>query len=347
MEMKVLPLLLAAALNPLVVRTPEPHMNVPAHCEVSDAPAAPRPVAAERAQQDEPAVRPPVRATTTGTAAAPRYDLGALQNALARNDRATFDAELARARAAGAPVRVYEDVARLWDAQFESPFFAAGSDPHRIASQYPGYEAAVREQVFTDPSGNRFYPAAESRAFVARQTGVKLPETGARPVTRSQRPPQMLPPGPAATQQHVSTSRPASGRSSSSSTNRRPPASGGSSSARSRPSPDPSSTRPPAPGAPAPAVPVTGVTSPVTAPSGAGSSPADVPPDPAVSTETQTTATVATEATSPAATTAPAADTATTTSTADTETKSSRPILLPLILILIGLGVLILLFKAR
>lgn len=341
MAMKIYVLVLVAALNPLVTRTPEPQGNVPADCIAGDETPLPRVVVARNPDAPAPAAEPveaeaepPPRVVSN-----PGYDLRALQNAIARNDRAAFDAALARARAGGAQTRVYDDVASLWDAQFESPFFAEGSAAHRTASQYPGYEAAVRSQVYTDASGRKYYPAAESRAFVAKQAGVSVPSTGRVaksttnvPISPKPKPTSTRQPGNRATRQPtpkktVPRTEPA------------PPS----------PSPDPSAARVAAATEPAPVVPQ--------APSAAGSLPPAADPG-TVATETAATETTATDTVATDTTFTDTAATGTTATEAATETevpatttaatpKSTRRILLPAILILIGLGVLILLFRAR
>lgn len=364
MAMTLVALVLVAALNPLVVRSPEPHGNVPANCEVSDAPAAPRAAPVAVAEVDDPGVPlPQVRPATRTQGQQTQYDVRPLQQALAANNRAQFDAELARARDAGVPTRVYEDVGRLWDAQFESPFFAEGSEPHRIASQYPGYEAAVREQIFTDASGKKFYPASESKAFVARQTGANLPATRATARTTTQQPSNRV------TQQPSSrpTTRVPPPRSDAGTTTRNPtpkprnPATSTKTAvarqdpAPPRRSPDPSAAQRPAATVPAPVVPPVENTSSTTAPPAAGSLPADpiattTTADPLATdttdTDTDATDTMVTD-TATTATETTATDTTATTTTTGTAAQPGRSIVLPAILILIGLGVLILLFKAK
>lgn len=350
MNGKLVALVLVAALNPLVLRSPEPHGNVPAGCEFGvGQPASLPPAQVAEARQipveeDHAAPLPPVV-----PAAKPRgaYDFGPLQRALSANNRAAFDAELATAREAGAQTRVYEDVARLWDAQFESPFFAEGSDAHRVASQYPGYEAAVREQVFTDASGRKFYPAAESRAFIARHTGAKIPSTSRTPST-STRTPSTSTRKPSTQTRETSTratpTRPSSSRPSS--LKSKPPAATRTTVPPSS-SPDPSAAARPA-AVPAPVASSYDHTSSDEAPPAAGS----LPTGTAVTTTSPDTALVtdtAAPTTTTASPTAPATDTtATTTASSEEATKpEGRSIVLPAILILIGLGVLILLLKTR
>jgi hypothetical protein len=345
-ESKFLALIVAAALNPLVARAPEPHGAVPANCEVSDRPPVTRVAAAEPAPEDEVVPLPRVRPSATTPAATRQTqtnELEEVRRALARNDRAEFDAALAQARQAGAATRVYDDIARLWDAQFESPFFAEGSEPHRIASGYPGYEAAVRRNVFTDARGRKFYPAAETRAFVATQAGVST----AAPSTPSTRRASASPsssPSPSATtsrrrQPSLSTSRQTTTpRKSTPSKSSSPVARRSSAAAQEAPHPIPSAPPRIAATEPAPVVPPAADTSPAEAPPVAGSSSDTVAPP---VTET-VTPTASDEATTIADTTTTAATPATTTTAAPSK---GRSIILPAILILIGLGVLILLFR--
>jgi hypothetical protein len=344
MEIKLLALIVAAALNPLVSRAPQPQGIVPENCEVSDRAPMTRIAAAAVAPDEAAAPLQPVRpATRTAQTAAAAADLEELQQALARNDRPAFDAALARAREAGAPTRVYEDIARIWNAQFEGPFFPQESEAYRIASGYPGYEAAVRRQIFTDATGRKFYPAAESRAFVAQQVGVTTPATrrasGASPSGTSSK--RRVEPSPQRrTQTPIATRRSSSSSSSSTPSRSRKTAATRESVPPPRPSPDPSAatSRTAATAAPAPVVPTAVDTSSTEAPPAAGSFDPAVPDiDPAA----PDTAVSATAAPTPAPSAAPTV----TTPAPPTQPSKGRSIILPAILILIGLGVLILLFR--
>src|SRR5688572_30376017 len=342
-------LALMAALNPLVARAPEPRGNIPADCVVSDAPPMPRitVAVADSSQEDAsvplPPVRPAARATATSTASTTSSsDIADLRRALAANDRPAFDAALARAKAAGLSTRVYEDVARIWDAQFQSPFFAEDSDAYRVASSYPGYAEAVRRQVFTDASGRKFYPAAESRAFVATHAGIRAPET--RSVMRSARIGTTTGAAPTPSRSTPKRSTKTASRKPAASGKKAPPT-----------SPDPPAAPKVAAREPAPVVSPVADTSSTEAPPVAGSLDT-TEPAPAIvdtmATETVVTDTATTDIT--ATTVDTATDTATTAIT-DTATTTSepapatkgRPILIPAILILIGLGVLILLFRTK
>ena len=369
----LLALALMAALNPLVARAPEPRGFIPADCAVSNAAPMPRITAAvvddssaEDAAAPLPPVRPVTRATNVASPAA-TSDIADLKRALVANDRPAFDAALARAKAAGVSTRVYEDVARLWDAQFQSPFFVEDSDAYRVASGYPGYAEAVRRQVFTDAHGRKFYPAAESRAFVATHAGMRSP--AARPATSTRETSPSSPVTPRVTPRvttgspapTTSSARRASGRTSSTPVTRKPAASR--TRARSS-SPDPSAPPKIAAREPAPVASPVGNTSSTEAPPAAGTSQGS---EPAPSFDTMANQSVVTEtsagdsgATDTMAAGATATDTTATAVASDTATTAAdtspsvavpatkgRSILIPAILILIGLGVLILLFRTQ
>jgi hypothetical protein len=356
----LLALALMAALNPLVARAPQQRGNTPADCVVSDAAPMPRITAAleEPAVEDAgsplPAVRPVSRSTTNSTA-----DVAELRRALAANDRPAFDAALERAKAAGVATRVYEDIARIWDAQFESPFFIEDSNAYRVASSYPGYAEAVRRQIFTDASGRKFYPAAESRAFVATHVGMSMPQT--RSASGSTRVPSTTTGAPA-TSRTTSSRRAAStpkrspgnvsGKTASTRTASRKPAA----SRTKAPlvSPDPPAAPKIAAREPAPVVPSVVDTSSTEAPPAAGpldtasteTAAAEVgTTDPAVTTESAST----TDSTTAPTTSVASSDTTTAApvSTPTVPEAKGRPILIPAILILIGLGVLIVLFRTK
>lgn len=350
----VLALALMAALNPLVARAPEPRGLTPENCEVSGAPPMPRTVIASADLPDEdsamplPPVRPAARALPASTTST---HVAELKRALAANDRPAFDAALARAKEDGVATRVYQDIARIWDEQFESPFFAEDSDAYRVASSYPGYAEAVRRQVFTDASGKKYYPAAESRAFVATHAGVRSPTSRRITTTTADRTPARTPSTTItsqATTSRTTTSRTTARRS-------RPVTSGktaSSSPAASRKKAPPSSPDPSAPPRiaarePAALVPSPAAdSSPAGAPPAAGMSETVAPSEPApLATDTDAGSTDMTATTPLSETTAPPA--ATTTTTAAPEPAKGRPILIPAILILIGLGVLILLFRTK
>ena len=314
-----------------------------------------------------------------------RTELQSAQGALARNDRPAFDAHLQNAReilasyppggernAATEAMRVLDDAARVWDAQFDSPFFDEASDAYARANRYPGYKEAVRRGMLTDDREHRYYPAAESRAFLTKIAADRLSRLGIRPVT--QRADRSTPRHEAATTTRSSSPSPRRVAESStrsaprrSSTPRR--------TADSKPrkkAPAPAIATSSSPAAPAPAQIAAAAPPPSAPPASAPRTAAATPPPAAVAPSTSpdtaltetpadTTGTATSPAettTSPSATTTSSADTTTsptetTTSARDTAAPAAaqtvqerRSVVVPALLILIGLGVLIVLFRA-
>lgn len=187
-----LPLAAQRQLNPTVTVLREATGPVAPECYDQDATPLPRVDVAEM-QQAVPREREADRQPPPG--AALRGHLGAAQAALAAGDRTSFRAALAETRAllatypsgaerdAAADVaRMYEDVGRIWDYQFESPtgaFFEESSELYTTASAYPGYAEAVRRQVI-QRGGARLYPSAETRAFLARAAADRAARLGVR-----------------------------------------------------------------------------------------------------------------------------------------------------------------------
>ncbi|HKR64498.1 MAG TPA: hypothetical protein VJZ00_12270, partial [Thermoanaerobaculia bacterium] len=178
----------SSPMQPLVVRTATATGPIPTDCaSLSDVPRTPRVDVAQLPppQIETVALAPPSREL--------RSELESLQDALVRHDRPKFDEHLENARdlvahypsgaekkSAQELVRVYTDVARLWDAQFTSPFFDEDSAEYETVRDYPGYAEAVRRGMLTDDRGRRFYPAAESRAFLTRVAAERLARIGIR-----------------------------------------------------------------------------------------------------------------------------------------------------------------------
>ena len=100
----------------------------------------------------------------------------------ARAVLATYPAGAERSRAEEV-IWALNDAGVLWDVQFESPFFDETSDAYARASRYAGYADAMRRSVFTDDRERRFYPAAESRDFVSRVAAERLQRLGVRAST--------------------------------------------------------------------------------------------------------------------------------------------------------------------
>ncbi|MDQ3281721.1 MAG: hypothetical protein M3Q69_09940, partial [Acidobacteriota bacterium] len=194
----------SAPLNPLVVRTPSARGTVPVDCDQSLSPTPPQRVE-QRDIRDIPLPQAEPAEAVAPPSTSLRTALQATQNALVRNDRPEFNRSLETARSillhypTGAErrtgeelLRIYDAAARLWDAQFQSPFFDETAPEYALVSGYPGYAEAVRRSTITDASGRRFYPAAESREFLARIAADRLRGIGiATPpprVARSNRP---------------------------------------------------------------------------------------------------------------------------------------------------------------
>jgi hypothetical protein len=376
-------------LNPLVVRSSQATMPVPPECEegLSTVPA-----------QRVETTAPEPEVTPATIPAPPSRDLDAAlsdaQSALDSSDRASFDASVSRLktllstypegeerRLAEEAVRIYDDAAKIWTSQFESPFFGESSDAYRIANQYPGHAEAVRRQVFVDRDGNRFYPADETRDFLSRLSAERLARLGVKvepvQIARAPRPAAQdddnippLPPVVARTTPEPVVSTPAAPPSA-----RPTPAPVRQPVARSTTKPSGAAPSRPEPAKPAAAkpAPVRATTppppddlpasSPVVATTPAASTPAAVttpvpapattePPPPAVVETASTT-------TEPDGASASAPDTGSTATVAPsrratipaapavppTQPARTRSVLLSVILILIGVGVLVLLFR--
>lgn len=341
-------------LNPLVTRRPEPAGPAPLGCDESLAPsAAPRVNVAEIPERE---VIVPVSMPAPPPSRSLREELDAAHRALVRNDRPAFDEHLRAARtivqsypAGGERSRAEEvlwalnDAAVLWDAQFQAPFFDETSDAYARASRYAGYTEAVRRSVLTDDRDRRFYPAAESRDFVTRVAAERLQRLGVRGA--SSPPPRVAraePPAPServapSSPRRATTSRPARrSRSTSIASKSSKPAAPAKSTPSS--SPDPSeSAVPPAPAEPAPTAP------PVSASQAGADAPAspvagDVQPEPEpVPASTDSATTTAAPVTAEPAPAVPGAVPA---------PAERRSVIVPALLILIGLGVLVVLFRA-
>lgn len=365
-------------LNPRVTKSATVHGVVPSDCDqaLTTAPA-PRIDVAEIPQVQLAALdlTPPPSGDL-------RTTLRDAQDALRRNDRPLFDANLSRARTllasypAGAErrageelLRVYEDAARAWDAQFESPFFDSASPLHARLSAYPGWSDAIRRGVLKDDRDRTFYPAAESRMFLTSIAADRLGRLGIRttllPTTRV---------ASSAPMRSRTTLRPRTETARVPTKSRSRTKSNLSTRTATRPksapvSPDPTARRTPRVTAtPAPAAPPPRQQA--AAPPAAGGSFSPVPTTTTTASAPVATTSATTTTSGPATTTtastsssdtvvsdtiatdsAFATDTVVTTESTVTETEAprteqKRSILLPTILILIGLGVLIVLFRA-
>lgn len=188
-----IPVIAAAQLNPTVKVLPRPKSAVPAECDQG--------LAIQPAQRLTTEERTAVRDTSRDMQAPPTASLkGELEAAFVaaqHSSRQAFRDALTQAKsllvsyppggertAASNLVEVLDDIDRIWEYQFTSPtgaFFDSSSEPFRIASKYPGYDAAIRRQIITDQNGNKFYPAHETRDFLIAESGQRLPRVTGKP----------------------------------------------------------------------------------------------------------------------------------------------------------------------
>jgi hypothetical protein len=285
-----------------------------------------------------------------------RSQIRAAQAAAEGNDRDAFKEALAAVKATVSAyppggersaamdvIGVYDDLARLWDYQFNTPtgsFFDATSGGGALLSamnKYRGYEEFVRRQIIVDANGTRIYPTRETREFLTREAAQRLSRLGFPPPPRirTAEPPRVATITPPRTTVAPST-RPAEPPSKPPPVTRRT-----TKRVETRPAARPVSRRP-EPGEPAGEP--------------AGEMPAlqpgpsiVAPPPPTTTTapsvETIATQTTVTETTATETVVSDTVVTDTTTTTAPAKGKG-RNIILPLMLILIGIGVLIVLFRA-
>lgn len=346
-------------LNPLVQRNANANGAVPVECEQGLTPApSPRIDVAEIRRE---------MVLTAATMAAPpsrslRGELEAVQTALVQNDRPSFDLHLANAKGllknypTGAErnlaqdvVGVFDDAARVWDAQFESPFFAPGTDAYARASRYPGYEDAVRRQLLMDDADHRFYPAAESRDFLARISAQRLGPLGIRATQTAARTTREATPRPQPS--NVTTTTTVARNTPRRTTPRRTrsvarhAATSAASHSPERAAPAPAAAAP-APAAPPPASP--SVSTPVPSAVSTALPASEVPPAPATSAPAgyNPSTTDTAPQTIPASTTSASDTTASQATTNAIQPPERRSVVIPALLILIGLGVLIVLFRA-
>lgn len=388
-------------LNPTVTVLIEPAGQVPPGCVDGEVPKVaqqtPAPVP-PRPQSAPPAAGPaaPQPAAITGDV---RSNLRDAHAAAARRDRAGFDAAVAAAKTmassasagdrtmASAVLEVYEDIARLWDYQFNTPtgsFFdesVQGGSLLKALQGYPGYESSIEANAIRDANGTRYYPTRESMDFLIRVAGERLTRGGAAPTRVAETPrtetpapvktptrtsvpvpvpsrdPQAVPPLVVADRKPATAARPEvatpvakksttparrRARSTAPATRRSEP-----SGAESSGSGSPSTARPsksvaasPAPANTQPVTIAPAIEDPIL-PQGVVNDP------PGSDTTTTTTEPVPLPGDTVSAGTSgtePAADTAAPREPAQPEKK--RSVILPLVLVLIGVGVLIILFRA-
>ena len=357
-----------APLNPTVKVVKHPAKALPPECDEGVAPPpSPRIQVAEAPPEPVPVAAHP---------ATVRDLLQETQAAAARGDREGFNDAFARVKplADRDVVRVYDDLNRLWTYEFESPtgaFFNSSNELLSMLNAYPGYQKAIEEQTIT-VGGTKLYPSRESRDFLVREAASRLAKLGfaKKPVvattTTATTKPTTTKPKPAPREKPRTTTVVVHHKKSSG--GRAPTPVPVTKVAETKPKPKPVQAPVPVPApvpkpapapqpAPVPApVPTTTTQAPVatttTAPPPVTTTTATPTPAPA----TDTTPTTATQQPSTPATAEPTTTTATTTTateTTATETTQPQPqkspmknVILPIILIVIGVGVLIVLFRA-
>jgi hypothetical protein len=278
-------------------------------------------------------------------------------NAAQRHDHDGFNASAARAKAtlqsypsgaernaAAEVVRVLDDIDRLWTYEFENKsgsFFDASSPMLPMLNAYPGYAKAMADNTLT-VQGAKLYPARESRDFLAREAQSRMSRmAGGRAPAPSVTPPAKAIQAPATARATPKAAPPIKAL---------PvvrlktkPTVKAKTKAKAKPEPLPlpvpppvvaTATTAPPPPAPVPApVPPTTTTTVAPAPTTTTASTTTEAPPPTLTTATETTATETT---------------ATTVPLPQTPAKASpfRNVILPIILIVVGVGVLIVLFRA-
>jgi len=381
-----IPVVAAAQLNPMVKVLPRPKSAVPAECDQGLAiQPAQRLTPEERTSVRDTSrdMQAPASASLRGEAqtafeAAQSNSRDMFRDALVRaKSMLTSYPPGGERTAATSLVDALDDIGKIWDYEFSSPtgaFFDTTSEPFRIASKYPGYESSIRRQIITDQNGNRFYPTHETRDFLvaeaaqrlSRLTGKPVPAPPARGTARVTRPeprvtaatttpsaktPKAKPrvPKRATTQTTKHTRR----RTSSHRAAHKPVAhEARAKTATTHTAPPPRSTPrvqtppPPAISSPKP------VTEPVAA--GGGSEPSttssasSAPPSTTSSAAIASSDTATTTAPSTMSAAAPAetTDTTTTESNASEKSTKSRSLLWPILLIIVGVGLLLTLWRA-
>ena len=185
------------ALNPTVKVLPRPQSPVPAECADGVTSTQPSQLANE-VPEPEPELPPqPVSALSS---VPPSNELRTLlrraQVAAAGEDYAAFKAAVADVRravatypaggernAASDAMRVYTDVARVWDYAMASPtgsFFdntAQGGSLINALKRYPDYGRALAEETVT-VGGKTLYPTRETRRFLVRESARHLARLG-------------------------------------------------------------------------------------------------------------------------------------------------------------------------
>jgi hypothetical protein len=348
------PPLAGQSLNPTVTVLPTASGPVPSDCidpaarpiqraQVEPPPPSPRPdPQPEIRLRTEPQPAPAARGDA-------RSELRAAHAAALARDRASYDAALARARARGAggeALALFDDVTRLWDYQLTAPvgsFFDASSEGGtllRSLTRHPGFETFIARQTITDANGTRLYPTRESIEFLSARIAERIGAPSRVAAAPAEGPRAVAPSEPA---RPTVTEKPRASKTRSAPPRTEPRRSEPRRAAASprKPSPQPALSRTEAKPAPAPA-PSSGEEPPM--PTGVIATPGTATSSTAAA-PTETTAATATETTALQPATDPAVDTATE-PPPPARPAQRRSVILPIVLIVIGVGVLILLFRA-
>ncbi len=366
-----------AQLNPTVTVLPKPQAPVPAECAEGLVAAPPRVVAEPQPSEPKRAPAPPSLDLKTR--------LRAMQVAAEQNDRDAFKAALADARsavssypaggernAANDVLGVYGDLERLWDYSFSASsgaFFDNSTDFVSMMRRYPDYPKFISDKTLT-AGGQTIYPARETRQFLTTEASRRLARLGVRTPTRVTEevfaPPQPQP-KKTLTAPHV-TKKVAPHKATRTPTHRKPtkvaratttppqPRVVAVAPARPRPARAPATTPQPGPVPPPVPAPVPRpVPTPRVTPTPAPT-PVPVPQPPPAPVPQPIAKSAPLPASQPATTTAPATTEPTATAAPTTTTTNNPPaqpqsggrmnLLLAIILIIVGIGVLIVLFRA-
>ena len=193
----------SALLNPTVKVLPNARTIVPPECVEGGAPA---PIIAEAPRETAPA-----------TASAPpsidlKTRLRGVQAAAERDNRDEFKRALADARSAvnayptggerdasNDAMQVYSDLEKIWDYAFNSAsgaFIDANSEGGvmtNIIRRYPDYNRFIRDSTLT-VGGQVIYPTRETRQFLTAEAARRLARLGVRVPTRvAEQPPPPVP----------------------------------------------------------------------------------------------------------------------------------------------------------
>lgn len=345
-------------LNPTVRVLATPASPVPPECAEGLAPAVPRPV--EIVEAPAPAI----------PAVPPRADLRTslrrVQAAAESGDYESFKSALADARAminnypaggekqaANAALEVYSDLERLWDysqTNATGAFFTKDSENGALFNalkRYPEFPRVVADSTMTI-GGETIYPAHETRVFLTEQAAKRLSGLGVRtPARAAQETPRRAAPQPRTETRHpVTTERRQATKVTHAKTKASPKRAEAPAAAHA-PAPAPVS-KAPSSSVPAPVqttagnsgAPLTSAPAPVPAPvTTSSAAPAPITASTAATTTTETMSTAPPETAAPEETTAsaekpvPAAG-------------GGMNLTFAIILIVVGIGVLILLFRA-